>query len=114
MTKEKTEGATLKCNHLWVSGDDIECKLCGEDYVHYLREGLDAREKEIQQLAKAGWFFKEEIKRLRGEADKYNELIMAVCNKYPNETRHETALRYIKSFEGRDSGVAMAEKELGG
>jgi hypothetical protein len=26
----------------------------------------------------------------------YNELIMAVGNKYPNETRHETALRYSK------------------
>ena len=28
--------------------------------------------------------------------EKYNELIMAVSNKYPDETRHETALRYIR------------------
>lgn len=27
--------------------------------------------------------------------DLYNELILAVANKYPNETRHETALRII-------------------
>lgn len=32
----------------------------------------------------------------------YHELIMAVGNKYPNETRHQTALRYIKNAE--DSG----------
>jgi len=26
----------------------------------------------------------------------YQELIMAVSQKFPNETRHETALRYIR------------------
>ena len=31
--------------------------------------------------------------------DSYNELIMAVERKWPNETRHETALRYIKQME---------------
>lgn len=30
---------------------------------------------------------------------KYNELIMSVGNKYKNETRHQTALRYIKQAE---------------
>lgn len=32
-------------------------------------------------------------------ADKYYELIYAVGNKYPNETRHQTALRYIRNAE---------------
>ena len=31
--------------------------------------------------------------------ERYNELIMAVGNKYPNESRHETALRYIRQAE---------------
>lgn len=31
---------------------------------------------------------------------KYNELIMAVESKFPGETTHETALRYIKDREG--------------
>lgn len=31
--------------------------------------------------------------------EKYNELIMAVAKKYPNESRHETALRYIVERE---------------
>lgn len=30
---------------------------------------------------------------------KYNELIMAVARKFPNETRHQTALRYINEAE---------------
>lgn len=35
----------------------------------------------------------------------YDELIMAVCRKFPNESRHQTAMRYIaeaehKAFEG--------------
>lgn len=31
----------------------------------------------------------------------YLELIYQVCNKYPGESRHETALRYIKEREDR-------------
>ena len=32
---------------------------------------------------------------------KYNELIMAVSNKYPNESRHSTALKYIQETDER-------------
>lgn len=35
-------------------------------------------------------------------ANKYHELIMAVGNKTPGETRHQTALRYIKQAEESD------------
>jgi len=31
--------------------------------------------------------------------DRYAELILAVINKHPNETRHQTALRYIRQAE---------------
>jgi hypothetical protein len=47
---------------------------------------LDTKNKEIKQAEERG-------------IEKYNELIYAVGNKYPNETRHETALRYIKQAE---------------
>lgn len=39
------------------------------------------------------------IKRLEAANKKYEELLLSVANKYPNETRHETALRYIKQRE---------------
>lgn len=34
---------------------------------------------------------------------KYYELLYAVGNKYPGESRHETALRYIKDAEAPES-----------
>ena len=38
----------------------------------------------------------DELARLRGL---YEELLFAVGNKYPGETRHQTALRYIQQAE---------------
>lgn len=39
--------------------------------------------------------------------EKYQELILAVGNKYPDETRHQTALRYIRSVENQSSPPAV-------
>lgn len=36
----------------------------------------------------------------------YNELIYAVQTKNPDETRHQTALRYIRNAENRPSNTA--------
>lgn len=42
----------------------------------------------------------EEAERQRDAMqEQYNELIMAVAKKHPNETRHQTALRYIQQRE---------------
>lgn len=38
----------------------------------------------------------------------YNELLFAVGKKYPNETRHQTALRYIRQAEMPNSEPAKA------
>lgn len=37
----------------------------------------------------------------KGCVEKYNELLYAVARKWPNESRHETALRYIRQVEER-------------
>ena len=42
--------------------------------------------------------------------DKYEELIMAVSNKFPEETRHQTALRYIKE-RGSSSNKSGAKQD---
>jgi hypothetical protein len=45
-------------------------------------------------------------------ADKYHELIMEVASKYPGESRHETALRYIRQAEQRETGsTRLADEE---
>ena len=44
------------------------------------------------------------IKRLKRSKEifqLYSELIYAVERKFPNETRHETALRYIREAENK-------------
>lgn len=47
-------------------------------------------------------------------ADKYHELLWAVARKFPGETRHETALRYIREAELQSCepkcGAAMAKE----
>lgn len=48
--------------------------------------------------------------RVRELEAKYSELIMAVARKYPNETCHETILRYIRQAEsGNDNCEAKKE-----
>jgi hypothetical protein len=41
----------------------------------------------------------QERERRAEDLRKYEELLYAVAQKYPGETRHETALRYIKRAE---------------
>jgi hypothetical protein len=44
----------------------------------------------------------------------YNELLFAVGSKYPDETRHQTALRYIKRAEMRSASPAKAAHGIKG
>ena len=44
--------------------------------------------------------------------DLYNELLFAVGSKYPDETRHQTALRYIKRAEMPSSEPAKAAHNI--
>ena len=48
------------------------------------------------------------IKKIKAEqrVAEYNELIYAVQTKHPDETRHQTALRYIRNAENRQSYTA--------
>lgn len=39
------------------------------------------------------------IEQAFDDAQRYNELLMTVVNKYPDETCHDTALRYITRAE---------------
>jgi DNA repair ATPase RecN len=62
-------------------------------------------EQELRETAKA------EVQRLRAA---YDELIMAVARKYPGESRHQTALRYIQRAEtpsGESAQVTLAASE---
>lgn len=58
-----------------------------------------------------------EIASLRERLAQYDELLYAVASKYHNETRHQTALRFIRDGETRatlagQAALAAAQKEI--
>ena len=53
-------------------------------------------------------------KELRERAEKYQELIMAVGNKWKEETRHQTALKYIKEAENKNEQAKALSKGVKG
>lgn len=63
-------------------------------YPYTIGPGVLVTEAERDQL----------MQRLRA----YQELIYAVESKYPDETRHQTALRYIRQREARLDAPASA------
>lgn len=48
------------------------------------------------------------LDRLVSDRERYHELLYAVSKKHLGETRHETALRYIREIEGRENRIASA------
>ena len=54
----------------------------------------------------------EQLAMLVGIEKKYSELVMAVSRKYPDETRHETALRYITDAEQDNTERGQDEPHL--
>lgn len=66
---------------------------CGE-LRQAFRETRDALVAAIEEKEKLG--------------DLYQELLVAVANKYDGETRHDTALRYIRERESQCSGPGIA------
>ena len=73
-----------------------------------LSDAIAVIERQQQQITA----LKAEVKRLW---DNYNDLIMEVSKKYPDETRHQTAKRYIKLAErgtigGMGSGGSLKQE----
>ncbi len=45
----------------------------------------------------------------RNKLELYGELLYAVANKFPGESRHQTALRYIRNAEKGSDNATMQE-----
>jgi hypothetical protein len=54
---------------------------------------------------------KQQLAEAQRDAARYNELLYAVAKKHPDETRHETALRYIRQAEQPKDDQCHAMKE---
>ncbi len=66
----------------------IRQMISSGDFNRYVVSGSDK-----QSIVYLPWSGIDELRA------KYNELLDAVEGKYPNESRHETALRYIREYE---------------
>jgi hypothetical protein len=62
---------------------------------------IDEYEKDVATL-------RARVEELEKDKARYLELIYAVGNKYEGETRHETALRYIRQTEATSDDAAVA------
>ena len=78
---------------------------CGY-FIGWSRDKLSNKifDNYIQAMSKARYW----EKNYEGLLERYNGLILAVANKSPDESRHETALRYITERENQEGRVAMS------
>ena len=71
--------------------------------------GITQQDREkLVQLIKKDYIKKSSLPTVEEIEKKYYELILSVGNKYKNETRHQTALRYIKQAENESSSPSKA------
>lgn len=74
---------------------DCEVWFENDDEIIQIREGLchECGRSRCEQ-------------RIKELEEKYNDLLLQVGSKYPGESRHETAKRYIYNWEHRSSPTA--------
>ena len=96
-------------NSIYVDASDLQRVLDNflQGFTYAIAEGMKANP--VENFVRQG--VSQPVLRTDIE-EKYNELIMAVATKFTNETRHETALRYIKEAENfNDNSCAKNESE---
>lgn len=76
------------------TGPVLHCKLCGKTFEEIKKALLAKKPRRISTKSM------------------YHELLMAVARKFPGETRHETALRYIREKEADYNLSAEVEARL--
>jgi len=69
---------------------------------------VDPQFGDSQHIARALLHYKARAEAAEADQRRYLELIYAVGHKYPGESRHETALRYIVRAESPGGGTAKA------
>ena len=83
-------------------------------FGHPVQRTLDALWKFAEGTALAARDNKDHydsaVARIAEVEAQYGELIYAVSTKYPDETRHHTALRYIQQAENREASSACQLK----
>lgn len=83
--------------HTWTSGFFGHDKIDSNSSVYSVVEDFDGE-----------WYGPvEDPKRMTETEKNYHELIMSVARIFPDETRHETALRYIQEAEKQHESASV-------
>lgn len=81
------------------------------------KESLEALTLALETERDAANLYAKQVAHWIGKHDaikaQYEDLIYQVSRKFPGETRHETAKRYICNWEGRDAD-SVAKQEVKG
>ena len=108
--------------HAWANSEDGPPGLVDEDACFVVETDLNGRSMSVTQARRAERIYRlaaHSLRSQRGVSDglllaaKYDELLFAVGMKHPNETRHETALRYIRQAENSPHAPEAALKREG-
>jgi len=104
------EEAGQRYNALLIASCDVTCAFCGATYPRGTpRHGDGALADHIKVCLKHP--MREAEAALRERDGRYHELLYAVGHKFPDESRHDTALRYIRQAEvpdGKQEGQMMS------
>lgn len=96
MKRAKSEILNMPCGPSVERVAEVFLELETLYYRTVFNDGAKARLSEVLRRARI-----DGANAARETAARYNELIMAVSHKYADESRHATALRYIRSAEQR-------------
>lgn len=97
---------------------DLICKMCIRLNPQHTGctgcEDMDERRQNLLEIKVDRTALDELLKREREKSNEYvrlyNQLLLAVARKFPDETRHQTALRYIREAEN-NHGDGSCQRE---
>lgn len=113
----------LEDNEVIQAGDEFHAKHDMEDCWDTVQGSIGSTPAQFTELKCEGMKWRRPIKTgfiSRGDLDaridagilaKYNELILAVAQVFPGETRHQTALRYIREREEQSTKAGKPEEK---
>ena len=105
LVKDKVMSVTVLDDHRPHRAGPAICHSCWEEATIVAPESIDAEWKECGKCGERRVQFCDQPTPVE---ILYNELLHAVESKHPEETRHQTALRYIRERESGGSGPVSA------
>jgi len=84
----------------------INMKKCIKENNEKCNKSINAMLRQRDKVENENYKLQVELKSIK---DKYYELIYGVASKYKDESRHETALRYIMSCENNNTSTESTE-----